>query len=171
MLSDDELTSLRATLSRGLEVAGLGGILNEVAEVIRLGKTEEREVSTYKQDAYLGGDLRPVRRAGKAALPFRVPLRPEEELAVLLSAIEQSVIVPVLLRREISKFLATELESQDQQQAPLLATPQFAFRNAEQELAEDPVPSYKIPLTFDREREGLAEALAGLLTEIRKVLA
>lgn len=177
MLGYSEARSAFDRLEEAVREADLGWMLNEVRQRIRAGNLEERKITTYKQEFYsdAGQEFTRIRPAGKASLATAVPLTPADEVNVLVDAIEQTVVVTALMRRELAEFFASELQGLEDasRKAPLTAQLSFPEPNERETPAvegEGPADSLVIELEVDREEVEAAERLQRLLNELRAEL-
>jgi hypothetical protein len=115
-MNEQEMIKLNADLQRMLNDLGLGWINEQVNEQVRAGKIVTKEVQMFKEvDAEqlsLAGSYRP---SGRPQQMIGVePYTPEEQLQMLLDAIEKSMTDVAAMKEEIASFF----RGQDSEQQP-----------------------------------------------------
>ena len=120
-MEDQESSAIYDTLLATLRRVGLEWVTDQVIEEVRLGRTIEREVETFK-GSRLPTDFIDVRsreyspqfrRGPKATFPVTEEYRPPERLKLVLDAIEQAVVNTVDMEHEVFDRLGTTLGIND----------------------------------------------------------
>lgn len=145
-MNDDERNEVFNTLINILNDQGLGWVVNQVHEQIRLGKTEEREIKTLRESRqgpslFDPDDYRSQLKPGPLAkFPVAVDYNPKERLQLLIDAIEQSVVHTAQMEEDLITYFETEIphlsgvefDSEDDTISPRVISRQTAVLRNEQ---------------------------------------
>jgi len=114
-MNNDECKEVFDTLIKMLNDQGLGWVVEQVQEQIRIGKTEEKEIKTLKEARHSPSifeldDYRKQLKTGPlATFPVAVEYGSEERLQLLIDAIEQVVVNTAQMEESFTSFFETEL--------------------------------------------------------------
>lgn len=107
----DESIEIYNKLISALRENKLDWIIDQVTEHIRLGKTVEKEIETLKEDpsekmvVYTFGDHVPKFKKGpRATFPVTENYTPQEQLLLLIDAIEQALVNTNEMERNFVEF-------------------------------------------------------------------
>lgn len=106
-LGTEQIESVYVEVQRLLRAAGLGWVVEQVAEEVRLGVPESREVEVYKEvrgqpTVAMSADARPnVRRSKKAKFDSVREVSESEKLRWLLDATEEAVVRSAMIEQAL----------------------------------------------------------------------
>jgi len=116
-MDDQESGAIYDRLLAALRRVGLEWVADQVVQEVRVGKTIQREVETFKGNRLPADSLDPnsreyspqFRRGPKATFPVTEEYRPSERLRLVLDAIERAVVNTADMEHEVLERLGSTL--------------------------------------------------------------
>jgi hypothetical protein len=174
-MNNEEATQTSEKLKKILRDQGLGWVCDEVVEEIRLGKITEKQVDTFKEvprEDRRYGLLSPsihIEKGPKATLTTIDKFTPQEQLTILVSAVERAVVETVDLETQVGSFFSqsfTDKSTGTKEEIDvdeMTSATEVHFVRPE-ERQRDTIAS----ASQSKERSAAAAKLRGLLAELRK---
>lgn len=113
-MTTEECNIVYDTLIDILNKSGVGWIVSQVEEQLRIGKTVEKEITTLTEgrgrNMLLGveGYRERLRSGPKATFPVTIEYEAKERLSLLIDAIEQTVVDTAEMEGHILNFFGEE---------------------------------------------------------------
>jgi hypothetical protein len=114
-MNNDECQEVFDTLVKMLNDQGLGWVVAQVQEQIRLGKTVEKEIKTLREAKHspsifeLDEYRKQLKTGPLATFPVPVEYNSKERLQLLIDAIEQAVVNTAQMEENFTSFFEKEL--------------------------------------------------------------
>lgn len=155
-------------LSSTLTQQGLGWIVSEVIDVINEGQISTVKVETFKETLSDSGVEREIQRASIAEFLSVVEYTPQEQLLLLLEAIEQTLVQTAAMEQEIAEFFENETarNSNAPRKAPTSDVVVLASELSTEDLTDD---NYSVVRPSNaRVHQEQAQRLQSLINALRR---
>lgn len=167
-MDDQDFQRIFDDLSLTLTEQGLGWIVSEVIDVINEGQISTVKVETFKETLSDSGIEREIQRASKAEFLSVVEYTQQEQLLLLIDAIEQTLVQTAAMEQEIAEFFENEAnrDTNISRKAPTSDVVVLASETSTEDLMDN--NSSVIRPSNARIRQQQAQELQSLIDALRR---